>query len=131
MVLFGLPNQVWDNANNWFDYWLKGIDTGVMDEDPVNMRIKNSGDWFGLEGWPTQATQDQTYYLSKRGLFSNGGLDETPRSSWRTNDIFTGILSGATTGVPIISPLFEAHTDLEIITWVPAINRLIAIVYEN
>ncbi len=27
----------------WFDYWLKGIDTGVMDEPPVKLEIRTGG----------------------------------------------------------------------------------------
>ena len=27
----------------WFDYWLKGIDTGIMDEPPVKLEIRTGG----------------------------------------------------------------------------------------
>jgi hypothetical protein len=32
-----LPNSIWDDAKDWFDYWLKGEDNGIMDEPPVSI----------------------------------------------------------------------------------------------
>ena len=46
----------------WFDYWLKGLDTGIMDDPPVKLEIRTGG---GLEPyafryeheWPLARTQ--------------------------------------------------------------------------
>ena len=45
----------------WFDYWLKGIDTGVMDEPPVKIEIRTGGSTarypFRFENeWPIART---------------------------------------------------------------------------
>jgi hypothetical protein len=29
-----------NEQSRWFDYWLKGYDTGIMDEPPVNLCIR-------------------------------------------------------------------------------------------
>ncbi len=53
----------------WFDYWLKGIDTGIMDEPPVKLMIRTGGgtmkDYkFRFENeWPLARTQWTKFYL--------------------------------------------------------------------
>jgi predicted acyl esterase len=36
----------------WFDYWLKGIDTGIMKEPPVKFSIYGTGQWREGDTWP-------------------------------------------------------------------------------
>jgi putative CocE/NonD family hydrolase len=53
----------------WFDHWLKGIDTGIMDEPPVKLMIRTGGgtmkDYkFRFENeWPLKRTQWTKFYL--------------------------------------------------------------------
>ena len=52
----------------FFDYWLKGIDTGIMDEPPVKLMIRTGGDLksykFRFENeWPLARTQWTKLYL--------------------------------------------------------------------
>ncbi len=51
----------------WFDYWLKGKDTGIMDEPPVKLCIRVSADecnWRFEDEWPLARTRYTKYYLS-------------------------------------------------------------------
>ena len=53
----------------WFDHWLKGIDTGIMDEPPVKLEIRTGGQVkrrypFRFENeWPLARTQWTKFYL--------------------------------------------------------------------
>ena len=52
----------------WFDHWLKGIDTGIMDEPPVKLEIRTGGSMkpypFRFENeWPIARTQWTKMYL--------------------------------------------------------------------
>ena len=53
----------------WFDYWLKGIETGIMDEPPVKLMIRTGGgtmkDYkFRFENeWPLARTQWTRFHL--------------------------------------------------------------------
>ncbi|HSN40311.1 MAG TPA: CocE/NonD family hydrolase [Burkholderiales bacterium] len=52
----------------WFDYWLKGVDTGIMDEPPVKLEIRTGGSAerypFRFENeWPIARTQWTRMYL--------------------------------------------------------------------
>ncbi|WP_020656987.1 CocE/NonD family hydrolase [Massilia niastensis] len=50
----------------FFDYWLKGIENGVMREPPVLVQVKRAeegAEWRALDRWPSDARRSR-YYLS-------------------------------------------------------------------
>ena len=56
--------RVPENAESrWFDYWLKGIDNGIMKEPPVNYYMMGANDWRTAAVWPPPAAATR-YYLS-------------------------------------------------------------------
>jgi uncharacterized protein len=51
----------------WFDYWLKGMDTGIMDEPPVKVFTMGVNRWtFGTE-WPLPETAFTPFFLHSGG----------------------------------------------------------------
>jgi len=50
----GLPNDVWDAADRWFDHYLLGVDNGVDRQPPVQVKPANGGGWQGSTGFPAQ-----------------------------------------------------------------------------
>ncbi len=54
----------------WFDHWLKGIDTGMMDEPPVQVFIEGTGQWRTSHEWPLPETRWTPFYLHRGGLLS-------------------------------------------------------------
>ncbi len=52
----------------WFDYFLKGKDTGILTEKPVCLFEMGSQDWRYFDEWPS--TSPQPYFLSTNGLAS-------------------------------------------------------------
>ena len=51
----------------WFDYWLKGIDNGMMDEPPVHIFSMGENTWRGEEEWPLSRAKETKYYLRSSG----------------------------------------------------------------
>jgi predicted acyl esterase len=47
----------------WYDHWLKGLDTGIMDEPQVKFWMMGSNTWRFAEDWPLPETQWTKYYL--------------------------------------------------------------------
>jgi predicted acyl esterase len=50
----------------FFDYWLKGIQNGVMDEQPVKLAIRKGNDvleWRHENEWPLKRTQWTRFYF--------------------------------------------------------------------
>ena len=52
----------------WFDYWLKGIDNGIMEEPPVKIFVSNSGEWKTAEEWPLPDTRWIPFHLHTGGI---------------------------------------------------------------
>ena len=51
----------------WFDYWLKGIDNGIMDESPVRIFVMGDDVWRDEQEWPLARAQFVNYYLQSEG----------------------------------------------------------------
>ncbi|WP_211763688.1 CocE/NonD family hydrolase [Kutzneria sp. CA-103260] len=82
----GLPNEVWDAADRWFDHYLLGVDNGIDREQPVQVKPANGGGWQGSTGFPTQ---QQTIPLGSTRF--GAGLDTIADSG-------TVLVSGALQG---------------------------------
>ena len=53
----------------WYDYWLKDIDTGIMDEPPINLCVRSSVtecEWRFENEWPLARTEYVRYYLTNQ-----------------------------------------------------------------
>jgi predicted acyl esterase len=55
----------------WYDHWLKGIDTGVMDEPPLHLYVMGSDTWRREHEWPLARTRWTRVYLRPGGLLSD------------------------------------------------------------
>ena len=51
----------------WFDYWLKGIDNGIMQEPPVKIFVMGDNVWRDENEWPLERAQPTRYYLQSNG----------------------------------------------------------------
>ncbi len=54
----------------WFDYWLKGIDTGIMDEPPIIYYRMGAGEWRYADQWPLPDVKKKILYLHSDGVLS-------------------------------------------------------------
>ena len=86
----------WDHANvknseapfnfgtellRWYDYWLKGIDNGIMDEPAVHIYNDVAEEWRTYPDFPVPGIKDGVYYLqSKRA----GSIDSVNDGSMGT-----------------------------------------------
>ncbi|GGD00589.1 CocE/NonD family hydrolase [Undibacterium terreum] len=57
-------HQYHDEVIRWYDYWLKGIDTGIMNEPPVRYWVMGANEWRTGTDWPLPETQWVKYHLS-------------------------------------------------------------------
>lgn len=62
--------QYHEEALRWFDHWLKGSDTGIMDEAPVRCFIPGTGEWKALEDWPPPQARWTSFYFHADGTLS-------------------------------------------------------------
>ena len=70
---------------NWYDYWLKGIDNGIMDEPRVKIFVMGDNLWRDENEWPLMRAEDTKYYLHSNGRANtrtgDGYLNGTPPSN--------------------------------------------------
>jgi uncharacterized protein len=67
----------YDILSRWFDYWLKGIDTGAMSDPPVRRFLMGENRWYDDEQWPPAAVVYTDYY------FHSDGAANTPAGDGR------------------------------------------------
>lgn len=72
-------------ALRWWDHWLKGIDTGVMDEPMLRAWMTESvrpathhetlpGRWVADDAWPVRDRATKRLFLTNEGLVESGSL---------------------------------------------------------
>ncbi|WP_019123198.1 CocE/NonD family hydrolase [Brevibacillus massiliensis] len=66
----------------WFDYWLKGVENGIMQEPPVRLFVMGENKWRDEQEWPLARTNWTKYYLHSLGRansrFGDGWLSPQP-----------------------------------------------------
>lgn len=77
-----LPRDFNEEALRWFDYWLKGIDTGIMDEPPIKIFVMGVNEYRYEREWPLARTRWTKFYLRRWGL-----LDTTPEDRSSEPDV--------------------------------------------
>ena len=56
-----------DQRMRWYDHYLKGIETGLADEPPINIYVMGAEKWRYEHEWPLARTQFTPFYLRSRG----------------------------------------------------------------
>lgn len=54
----------------WYDYWLKGVDTGIMDEPPIKIFVMGPNRYRYEHEWPLARTKWTKFYLRTSGRLS-------------------------------------------------------------
>jgi hypothetical protein len=55
-------------AHRWFDYWLKGIDNGIMNEPPIHYYVMGAAKkdpWRTTDRWPMTGQKPSRFYFSE------------------------------------------------------------------
>ncbi|MBI2848127.1 MAG: CocE/NonD family hydrolase [Chloroflexi bacterium] len=75
-------HEIQDVILRWYDHWLKGLDTGIMDEPPILLFIQGTNQWRFENEWPLKVTQWTKFYLREGGLLSTSqpGINEAPQT---------------------------------------------------
>jgi len=109
-----------DELSQWFDYWLKGVDNGIMDEPPIKLFVMGENKWRYENEWPLARTVYTDYYLHSSGAANtprgDGSLSPTPPGD-ESVDVYVynpkdPVMSLCTPGVPGWSaPFHDAAYD--------------------
>lgn len=69
--------ELHDIQLRWFDHWLKGIDTGLLDEAPVRLFVMGKNQWRDEYEWPLARTRFTPLYLHSGGSANSSEGDGT------------------------------------------------------
>jgi predicted acyl esterase len=128
----GLRNYVWGNVHDWFDYWLKGIDTGIMNKPPVSFAMKFASGRAELDGWPASTVTDRIFYLYPRNWYSTmGALFDSPYGGNSTQQFWSGLDTVATSGLPVLSSVLQPITGIGTYTTPALVDPLNGVVYQS
>ncbi len=90
----------------WFDHWMKGRDSGVMEEPMLRLWMQDSvpptigfatrsGRWVGEPSWPSPHIRDRKYALTPAGLVDEElGPEESGAILTIQSPLFVGLFAG-------------------------------------
>jgi putative CocE/NonD family hydrolase len=89
----------------WWDYWLKGEDTGIMDEPALRAWMLDStaparryetrpGRWVGVNTWPSAEINAQTLTLGHGTLVWGAATDDKQSTLSLCSPLRTGLMAG-------------------------------------
>ena len=72
-----------EEAMRWFDFWLKGVDNGIMKEPPIKYYLMGDvtdpqapgNEWHTAAAWPVPA-KSASYFLASNGRLADNVLDQ-------------------------------------------------------
>lgn len=78
-----------DEIIRWYDHWLKGEDTGIMDEPPVRYWLMGANQWRTGADWPLPEIKWTKFYLSHWETLTIEPPRENGGEALRQPDVFT------------------------------------------
>jgi putative CocE/NonD family hydrolase len=75
----------------WFDHWLKGINTGLMEEPPVRLFVMGTNVWRTENEWPLARTRYTNYYFHSEGKANSvhgGGTLSLEKPGTEKSDVY-------------------------------------------
>ena len=102
-----------DTMFRWYEYWLKGVDNGIMDEPAVSVFVEGSREVVTAEQWPPKDVEYRSLYLRPRSKLSTAPEPMGPEHA--VPDGFYQAPLTVTDEVEILSwstPPFEEATEL-------------------
>lgn len=103
-----------DEMFRWYDYWLKGIDNGVMDEPAVTVHVEGSRNVRTGQEFPTAAVEHKPLYLRPRHILSDS--PEPLDTDWAAPEAMTQLPMMLTNDVATLSwstPVFTEPTEFQ------------------
>ncbi|HLH61804.1 MAG TPA: CocE/NonD family hydrolase [Ktedonobacteraceae bacterium] len=69
--------DLYDYRLRWYDYWLKGIENGIMNDPPVRIFLMGANRWLEMQAWPPENITYRPLYFragtGKSGTSLNNG----------------------------------------------------------
>jgi predicted acyl esterase len=114
----------------WHDHWLKGLDTGIMDEAPVKFWVMGANEWRTATDWPLPETQWTKLYLKSWERLSPQGYTPASVDDALPPDVFVQMPPSQTNRVARLRYLSEPLAD-DLLIAGPAVLNLHAAIDQD
>lgn len=122
MGLFGADNYTWSNTLSWFNYYLRGVDTGDGISSKSTVTMLTDLDHY-RESYTSEEIENlerKKFFLRPRKFLRPGKLLNKPYQNENVqNTISSRFDSNATTGIPLISALLDGNFSVPVISMFP------------
>jgi predicted acyl esterase len=121
--LLGLPNDAWLSVHRWFDHYLRGVDTGITAENPVQLQPRGQDGYETYPSWSAISTSSARYHLGAVDWWSGeGGLLAGSQTGWSWT-VLAGDDTTANGGAVLLTNGAEALTGEPPTNWIPSVDR--------
>lgn len=116
--------QLHHEAVRWFDHFLKGNDTGMLDEPPVQLFVGGTGRWKHTTAWPLPETRFTEFYLHASGTLcerepgpadSASSYEDSPFGRGRVRFVTPPLVEETELLGPAMLELYCSSTDTELL----------------
>jgi putative CocE/NonD family hydrolase len=131
MVLTGpaMSERPWHSLHGeilrWYDFWLKGIDTGLFNEPPVKYWVMGANEWRYGEDWPLPETLWTKFYLNTWERLRTEPFRPHSRDSFDEPDAFVQMAPTITNKIEKLRYLSEPLPEDTLVTG-PIVLKLFA-----
>lgn len=121
--LLGLPNDAWLGVHRWFDQYLRGIDTGIAAEPPVQLQPRGQSGYEAYASWSAISRSTARYHLGEVDWWSGEGrLLSSAQTGWSWT-VLAGDDTVAHGGAVLLTNGAEALTGEPATAWIPYVDR--------
>lgn len=129
--ILGLPNDAWLGLRRWFDQYLRGINTGIAAEPPVQLQPRGQSGYEGHASWSAISTSAVRYHLGAVDWWTGEGpLASSAQTGWGRT-VSGGVDTVAGGGAVLLSNGAEALTGIPPTAWIPAVDESYAGVWQS
>lgn len=129
--VLGLQNDAWTSVHRWFDQYLRGVNTGIATENPVQLQLRGQSTYESYPSWSAISTSSARYNLSEVHWWSSEGeLLSSTQTGWSAT-IDAGVDTVSNGGAVLLTNGAEALTGVPATAWVPGVSRLNAAVWQS
>lgn len=100
--IFGIPSRTWDDAHRWFDHYLRGADNGIDREPAISAETAWTRKTEAYRDVASFTGRPERLALGAPGAH-DGTLGTAPAAGTWTKRLPSGLDSGATAGILIVS----------------------------
>jgi len=95
----------------WYDQWLKGIDTGILNDPPVRFWVMGANEWRSASDWPPPETQWIKFYLKGWERLTTEPFTPSSADDYQAPDAFAQMPASQTNRIQKLRYLSEPLSD--------------------